>query len=107
MTVIVTKLPGGVSQLFNPDTGKITYKCKKDHAYYPIDAFGGIVKFNKKGSSVTVSGANTTIDDCVVIKNSDNEYKSALKEFLNSLKQHQLDEQKILQEQISDIESKL
>lgn len=103
----MTKLPGGVSQIFNPDTGKITYKCKKEHAYYPIEAFGGIVKFNNKGSSVTVSGPITTIDDCIVIKNSDIEYKPALKEFLNSLKQHQLEEQKMLQKQISDIESKL
>lgn len=54
MTVIVTKKPGGITQLFNPDTGKITYKSKKDQAFLKIDAFEGIVKFNKKGAKAIV-----------------------------------------------------
>ncbi len=49
MTVIITKRPRGVTQFFNPDTGQITYKCKKDSAFLKIEAIGGIVKFNKRG----------------------------------------------------------
>ena len=48
MTVIVTKMPGNVVQLFNPDTGKITYKCKSEQAFLKLDAFDGVVHFNKK-----------------------------------------------------------
>ncbi len=32
MTVIVTRKPCGVTQLFNTETGKITYKCKAEFA---------------------------------------------------------------------------
>ncbi len=42
-------MPRGVTQFFNPDTGQITYKCKKDSAFLKIEAIGGIVKFNKRG----------------------------------------------------------
>ena len=28
MTLIVTRKPGGVTQLFNTETGRVTYKCK-------------------------------------------------------------------------------
>jgi len=49
-------MPGGVSQFFNPDTGRIIYKCKKDSAFLKIEAIGGIVKFNKKGAKATVTG---------------------------------------------------
>ncbi len=45
-------MPGGVSQFFNPDTGRITYKCKKDSAFLKIEAIGGIIKFNKKLAAV-------------------------------------------------------
>ncbi len=48
MTVIVTKMPGGVTQLFNTETGRVTHKCKADSAFMLIEAFGGIVKFNQK-----------------------------------------------------------
>ena len=48
MTVIVTKMPGGVAQIYNPSIGKITYKCKADQAFLKLDAFDGIVKFNQK-----------------------------------------------------------
>ncbi len=30
MTVIVTRKPGGVTQLFNTETGRVTYKCKAE-----------------------------------------------------------------------------
>ena len=33
MTVTVTRKPGGITQLFNTDTGRVTYKCKGESAY--------------------------------------------------------------------------
>jgi len=48
MTVIVTRKPGGVTQLFNTETGRVTYKCKAESALMYIEAFDGIVKFNQK-----------------------------------------------------------
>ncbi len=48
MTVIVTRKPGGVTQLFNTETGRVTYKCKAESAYMLIEAFGGIIKFHHK-----------------------------------------------------------
>ena len=50
MTVIVSGNSGGVTQLFNTETGRVTYKCKAESAFMPIEAFGGIVKFNQKGA---------------------------------------------------------
>ncbi len=38
MTVIVTRKPGGVTQLFNTETGRVTYKCKAESAYMLIEA---------------------------------------------------------------------
>ena len=69
MTVVVTRKPGGVTQLFNTETGRVTYKCKAESAFMLIEAFGGIVKFNQKeaklfrgkireGSIVVDVGAN-------------------------------------------------
>ena len=49
MTVIVTRKPCAVTQLFNTETGRITYKCKAESDYMLIEAFGGIIKFNHKG----------------------------------------------------------
>lgn len=46
MTVTVTKMPGGITQLFNTETGRVTYKCKSESGYMFIEAFGGIVQFN-------------------------------------------------------------
>jgi hypothetical protein len=48
MTVTVTRKPGGITQLFNTETGRVTYKCKAESAFMLIEAFGGIVKFNQK-----------------------------------------------------------
>jgi len=56
MTVVVTRKPGGVTQLFNTETGRVTYKCKAESAYMLIEAFGGIIKFNHKGAIATVTG---------------------------------------------------
>ena len=30
MTVTVTKMPGGITQLFNTETCRVTYKCKSE-----------------------------------------------------------------------------
>ena len=68
MTVIVTRRPGGVTQLFNTETGKVTYKCRVKSAYMLIEAFGGIVKFNQKDATATVTGHITSLQSCDVIK---------------------------------------
>ena len=78
MTVTVTRKPGGITQLFNTETGRVTYKCKSDSAYMVIEAFGGIVRFNQKGAIATVTGHVTSLESCDVIKKGDSEYKEAL-----------------------------
>ncbi len=62
MTVIVTRKPCAVTQLFNTETGRITYKCKAESAYMLIETFGGIIKFNHKGAIVTVTGHITSLE---------------------------------------------
>ena len=47
MTVTVTRKPGGITQLFNTETGRVTYKCRAESAFMLMEAFGGIVKFNQ------------------------------------------------------------
>ena len=42
MTVIVTRKPSGVTQLFNTETGRVSYKCKAESALMYIEAFDGI-----------------------------------------------------------------
>ena len=78
MTVIVTKISGGITQLFNTETGKVTLKCKEDSALMYIEAFGGIVRFNKKGATATVTGNLTTLHSCDVIKENDSDFKESL-----------------------------
>jgi hypothetical protein len=63
MTVTVTRKPGGITQLFNTDNGRVTYKCKAESAYMLIEAFGGIVKFNQKNAMATVTGHITSLED--------------------------------------------
>ena len=48
MTVTVTRKPGGITQLFNTETGRVTYKCKAESAYMLIEAFGGLYNLIKK-----------------------------------------------------------
>ena len=103
MTAIVTRLPGGISQVFNPDTGKITYKCKADSGYLQVDAFGGIVKFNKNGAKAIVLGSNTSYEDCDIFKEGDPGYPDALKAFLESQKKAKEEQIKKLNQEISDI----
>ncbi|MGH1521094.1 MAG: hypothetical protein ACRBB2_01800, partial [Nitrosopumilus sp.] len=67
MTVTVTRKPGGITQLFNTETGRVTYKCKTESAFMLMDAFDGIVKFNKKGAIATVTGHVVSLESCDVI----------------------------------------
>lgn len=110
MTVTVTKKPCGITQLFNTDTGRITYKCKSESAYMLIEAFGGIVKFNQKGAIATVTGHITSLEYCDVIKAGDSNYKDALsviiaahREFAQSVADSYEDEIKKLESHLSDL----
>ena len=107
MTVLVTKMPGGIAQVYNPQTGKITYKCKGDKAYLKLDAFDGIVKFNQKNSKAIVDGPHTSLEDSVVIKKDDPEYSQALRAVLEAEKKFKEEQKSILEKEISDISSKL
>ena len=78
MTMVVTRKPGGITQLFNTETGQVTYKCKAESGYMLIEAFGGIVKFNQKGAIATVTGHVTFLEFCDVLKKGHAEYKEAL-----------------------------
>ena len=107
MTVIVTRTSGGITQLFNTETGRVTYKCKAESAFMPIEAFGGIVKFNQKGAIARVTGDKTSLESCEVIKESDPGYKEALSEVIQARKdfvQNKLDE---AQKEIQELENKL
>ena len=77
MTVIVTRKPGGVTQLFNTETGRVSFKCKAESALMYIEAFDGIVKFNQKNAMATVTGHITSLESCDIIKKGDQDYKSA------------------------------
>jgi hypothetical protein len=107
MTVTVTKMPGGITQLFNTETGRVTYKCKAESGLMLIEAFGGIVKFNHKGAMATVTGAITTLDSCNVIKENDPDYTAALDKIIQSHKDHARAKAEMLQKEIQELERKL
>jgi len=107
MTVIITEMPSGVTQLFNPDTGRITYECKKDSAFLKIEVIGGIVKFNKKGAKATVTGPFASIEDCEIIKENDDGYEDALKACLEAEKSENQEIIANLQNEISDLDKQL
>ena len=107
MTVIVSKIAGGVTQLFNTETGRVTYKCKDESALMPIEAFGGIVKFNQKGAMATVAGELTTLDSCDVIKEEDQGYKEALSKVINDKKEFVKNKNDEAQKEIQELENKL
>ncbi|MCV0391844.1 MAG: hypothetical protein K5790_00960 [Nitrosopumilus sp.] len=107
MTVTVTRKPGGVTQLFNTETGRVSYKCKADSAYMLIEAFGGIVKFNKKGAMATVTGHITSLDSCDVLKKGHPEYKDALSSIISSHKEFAKQVSEFYQNEINDLENKL
>ena len=66
--------------MFTPETGKVTYKCKGDGgAFMEIAAFGGVVKFNRRGSKAVVAGHVAELQDCVVITPREDGYAEARK----------------------------
>ena len=107
MTVTVTRKPGGITQLFNTETGRVTYKCKADSAYMLIEAFDGIVRFNQKGAIATVTGHITSLDSCDVIKENDKDYKQALTKIVSSYKEFAQTVADSYQKQIIEFEQKL
>ena len=107
MTVTVTKKPGRITQLFNTETGRVTYKCKADSAFMLIEAFGGIVKFHQKGAIATVTGEVTSIENCSVIKKDDSEYKDALSVIILDKKEFAKNITNEMQQHIEELEKKL
>ena len=106
MTVTVTRKPGGITQLFNTETGRVTYKCKADSAFMLIEAFGGIVKFNQKGSMATVTGHITSLESCDLIKKGDPYYKDALSSIISAHKEFAKQVSDSYQKEIQDLENK-
>ena len=107
MTVTVTKMPGGITQLFNTETGRVTYKCKADSAFMLIEAFGGIVKFNQKGAIARVTGQVTSLESCDVIKEDNAGYKEALSSIIQAHKDFAKAKAEDAQKEIDELESKL
>ena len=107
MTVTVTKKPGGITQLFNTETGRVTYKCKADSAFMLIEAFDGIVQFNQKDAIATVTGHLTSIENCQVIKKTDSNYKDALSKIISAHKEFAQSLSFVNQQEIQDLEKKL
>lgn len=107
MTVTVSRNSGGVTQLFNTETGRVTYKCKAESAFMPIEAFGGIVKFNQKGAMATVTGDVKTLENCEVIKEDNAGYKEALSAVIQSKKEFVQNKYDEAQKEIQELENKL
>ena len=107
MTVTVTRKPGGITQLFNTDTGRVTYKCKAESAYMQIEAFGGIVQFNQKGAIATVTGHITSLESCDVIKKGHSKYKEALSAIVLAHKEFAQSISNSYQNEIKELENKL
>ena len=107
MTVTVTRKPGGITQLFNTETGRVTYKCKSESAYMLIEAFGGIVKFNQKGAMATVTGHITSLESCDVIKKGDSQYKDALQSIISAHKEFAMSISENFQNEIIELEKRL
>ena len=107
MTVIVQKMPGGITQLFNTETGRVSYKCKAESGFMLIEAFGGIVKFNQKGSMATVTGHITELDSCDILKEGDPAYKKALSQIIQAHKDFAKSKAEMYQKEIVDLENKL
>ena len=107
MTVIVTRKPGGVTQLFNTETGRVTFKCKAESALMYIEAFDGIVKFNKKNAIASVTGHITSIESCDIIKKGDPDYKSASDSIISAQKEFAQIVSDTTQKEIQELENKL
>ncbi len=107
MTVTVNKKPGGITQLFNTETGRVIYKSKAESAYMLIEAFGGIVKFNQKGAIATITGHITELENCDVLKKGHPEYKNALESIINSHKEFAKQVADSHHNEIQELENKL
>lgn len=107
MTVVVNRMPGGVTQLFNTETGRISYKCKAERALMLIEAFGGIVKFNKKDAMATVTGNLTNLESCEVIKKGDHGYKDALSIVIKAKKEFVKTKNDVAKKEIQELEEHL
>ena len=107
MTVTVTRKPGGITQLFNTETGRVTYKCRAESAYMLIEAFGGIVKFNQKNAIATVTGHITSLESCDVLKKGHSEYKDALIAIVSAHKEFAQSAADLQQKEITELENKL
>ena len=107
MTVTVTRKPGGITQLFNTETGRVTYKCKAESAFMLIEAFGGIVQFNQKGAMATVTGHITSLESCDVIKKGHSNYKEALTSIISAHKEFAQNVSDLYQNEIQELENKL
>ncbi len=107
MTVIVTKMAGGITQLFNTKTGKVTYKCKADSAFMLSEPFGGIVKFSQKGAMAIVTGDAKTLDSCEIIKLNDEGYKEALSKIIEAKKTFVNGKLENAQKEIQELENQL
>ncbi|MFB5623879.1 MAG: hypothetical protein ACE5RP_03060 [Nitrosopumilus sp.] len=107
MTVTVTRKPGGITQLFNTETGRVTYKCKAESGFMLIEAFGGIVKFNQKGSMATVTGHITSLESCDVLEKENPEYKQALTAIISAHKEFAQNVSDSYQKEIQKLENEL
>ena len=107
MTVTVTKMPGGITQLFNTETGRVSYKCKADSGFMFIEAFGGIVKFNQKGAMATVTGNTISLDSCAVIKKGDPQYDQAASAVIQSYKDFIRLKTEMYEKEFHDLEKQL
>ena len=107
MTVTVTRKPCGITQLFNTETGRVTYKCKAESGFMLIEAFGGIVKFNKKGAMATVTGHVTSLESCTVLEKGNPEYKQALSAIISAHKEFAQDISDSYVKEIQKLENEL
>ena len=107
MTVTVTRKPGGITQLFNTETGRVTYKCKAESAYMLIEAFGGIVQFHQKGAMATVTGHITNLESCDILKKGHPNYESALNSIISAHKEFAQNVSDSHQKEIQELENKL
>ncbi len=103
MTVVVTRMPGGIAQMFTPETGKITYKCKGQTALMEIEAFGGVVRFNQRGSKAIVSGPVTELQDCSVIMPEDDGYAEARRAAAEAIIAFREEQIALLQKEVEDL----
>jgi hypothetical protein len=107
MAVLVTRKPGGVTQLFNTETGRVSYKCKAESAFMHIEAFDGIVKFNQKNAMATVTGHITSLESCDIIKKEDQGYKEALVIIISAQKEFAQIVSDASKKEIQELENKL